>query len=137
MNGSFYLPYSININSFPTYRDPMSVNMPAKYVGAPLEQPSADAGSCRLMPNSSMVRPFQPMIRGGRRTYKSHKSHRPQKRRHNRTHKKRKQGGGFFLPSIGESFVAAAAKYVAPLALYGIYKFATRKASGGKGRKRT
>ena len=61
----------------------------------------------------------------------------PQKRRHNRTHKKRKQGGGFFLPSIGESFVAAAAKYVAPLALYGIYKLATRKASGGKGRKRT
>lgn len=37
-----------------------------------------------------------------------------------------KQTGGF-LPSIGEPFVAAVAKYVAPLALFGIYKFMTRK----------
>jgi len=96
----------------------MSVHMAAKYVGAPLEQPSADAGSCRLTPTSTMVRPFQPMIRGGKR--KTLKKRKPRR-------KSRKQKGGFFLPSIGESFVAAAAKYVAPLALYGIYKFATRK----------
>jgi len=101
----------------------MSVNMPAKYVGAPLEQPSADAGSCRLTPNSSMVRPFQPIIQGGRRRH----SLRRKSRKHHK--KSRKQKGGFFLPSIGESFVAAAAKYAAPLALYGIYKFATRKKS--------
>jgi len=100
----------------------MSVNMPAKYVGAPLEQPSAEAGSCRLTPNSTMVRPFQPIIRGGRR-----RSLRRKSRKHAK--KSRKQKGGFFLPSLGEPFAAAAAKYVAPLALYGIYKFATRKKS--------
>jgi len=102
----------------------MSVNMPAKYVGAPLEQPSADAGSCRLTPTSTMVRPFQPIIRGGRR----HSRHRKSRKYHKKS-RKQKQTGGFFLPSIGESFVAAAAKYVAPLALFGIYKFATRKKS--------
>ena len=100
----------------------MSVNMPAKYVGAPLEQPSADAGSCRLTPTSAMVRPFQPIIRGGRRRHIKSRKHHKKSRKH-------KQKGGFFLPSIGESFAAAAAKYVAPLALYGIYKFATRKKS--------
>lgn len=103
----------------------MSVNMPAKYVGAPLEQPSADAGSCRLTPNSAMVRPFQPIIRGGRRRHSRHRK----TRKHHKKSRKQKQKGGFFLPSIGESFAAAAANYVAPLALYGIYKFATRKKS--------
>ena len=99
----------------------MSVNMPAKYVGAPLEQPSADAGSCRLTPTSTMVRPFQPIIRGGRRHRKS--------RKHHKKSRKQKQKGGFFVPSVGESFAAAVSNYVAPLALYGIYKFATRKKS--------
>jgi hypothetical protein len=100
----------------------MSVNVPAKYVGAPLEQPSADAGSCRLTPTSAMVRPFQPIIRGGRRRHRKTRKHHKKSRKHT-------QKGGFFLPSIGESFAAAAANYVAPLALYGIYKFATRKKS--------
>lgn len=104
----------------------MSVNMAAKYVGAPLEQPSADAGSCRLTPTSTMVRPFQPMIQGGRRRRSRRSVHKS--RKHHKKSRKHKQKGGF-LPSIGESFVAAAAKYVAPLALYGIYKFATRKKS--------
>ena len=106
----------------------MSVNMPAKYVGAPLEQPSADAGSCRLTPTSTMIRPFQPMIQGGRRHSKHSRRSVHKSRKHHKKSRKHKQKGGF-LPSIGESFVAAAAKYVAPLALYGIYKFATRKKS--------
>jgi len=105
----------------------MSVNMPAKYVGAPLEQPSADAGSCRLTPTSTMIRPFQPMIQGGRRRHSMRSRHRKSRKHHKKSRKHKQKGG--FLPSIGESFVAAAAKYVAPLALYGIYKFATRKKS--------
>jgi hypothetical protein len=40
--------------------------------------------------------------------------------------KSRKQSGGF-LPSIGEPFVAAVTKYIAPLALFGIYKFINGK----------
>ncbi len=62
-------------------------------------------------PNSVMVRP---RIGGTRRIKQRHRK--PPTRRH------RKQRGGF-LPSIGEPFVAAAAKYVAPLALFGIYRF--------------
>jgi len=106
----------------------MAIRAPAHYVGLfdPEFQPSAPAGSCRLTPTAEMVRPFQPMIQGGKRRTRHHK-------KANRTKKTRKQTGGF-LPSIGEPFVAAVAKYVAPLALFGIYKFMTRKNKNGKKR---
>ena len=73
-----------------------------------------------------MLTPTQQFIRpaiGGKR--RSQKKRRTQKRKQQ---KQRQQSGGF-LPSIGEPFVAAVGKYVAPLALYGIYKFlnGTRK----------
>lgn len=99
----------------------MAIRAPAHYVGLfdPEFQPSASAGSCRLTPTAEMVRPFQPMIQGGKRRTRHHKKAK-------KTKKTRKQTGGF-LPSIGEPFVAAVAKYVAPLALFGIYKFMTRK----------
>ena len=102
----------------------MAIRAPAHYVGLfdPEFQPSAPAGSCRLTPTASMVRPFQPMIQGGKRRTRHHKK----ARKVRKTKKTRKQTGGF-LPSIGEPFVAAVAKYVAPLALFGIYKFMTRK----------
>ena len=98
----------------------MSVVMPAKYVGAPLEQPAASSGRDMPPPNLQQIR----AIVGGRRR----KSRRVRK---HRKQSKKKQSGGF-LPSIGEPFVAAVGKYIAPLALFGIYKFIngskTRKA---------
>jgi hypothetical protein len=66
------------------------------------------------------------MIQGGKRRTRHHKKAK-------KTKKTRKQTGGF-LPSIGEPFVSAVAKYVAPLALFGIYKFMTRKNKNGKKR---
>jgi hypothetical protein len=98
----------------------MSVVMPAKYVGAPLEQPAVSSGYNMPGPNLQQIR----AIVGGRRR----KSRRVRKQSRKQ---KQKQSGGF-LPSIGEPFVAAVAKYIAPLALFGIYKFInkskTRKA---------
>jgi hypothetical protein len=91
-----------------------------------LTQPAVSAGSCMLTPNESMIRP---KIGGRRRTKR-----RLQKKR--RTQKRKQQKGGF-LPSVGEGFAVAAHKYIAPIALYGIYKFLngkTRKQSK-KGKK--
>ena len=108
----------------------MSVHGPAKYVMAPLEQPAANAGSCRMMPTATMVRPFQPTVHYGgkrRRTVKQ------QQRRRRRTSKQQKGG---FLPSIGEPFAAAVAKYIAPLALFGLYKFVNGTGTRKKGSRR-
>ena len=101
--------------------------MPAKYNGVPFEQPAAAAGRCLTsMPNLSMIRP----IVGGKRR-KNKTKRRLNKRKSRKSKKQNKQSGGF-LPSIGEPFVAAVSKYIAPIALYGIYKFIngskTRKA---------
>ena len=97
--------------------------MPAKYVGAPLEQPAVSSGYNMPGPNLQQIR----AIVGGRRK----KTRRARKHRKSRKQKQQKQSGGF-LPSIGEPFVTAVSKYIAPLALYGIYKFIngskTRKA---------
>jgi hypothetical protein len=93
----------------------------APYLGGiqGLNQPAAGAGSCMLTPTQQFIRPA---IGGKRRT---------QKKQQKRKQKKQQSGG--FLPSIGEPFVAAVGQYVAPLALYGIYKFLnsqkTRKTS--------
>jgi hypothetical protein len=92
----------------------MSVHGPPKYVGAPIPQPSAGAGYHMAKPNESMIRPVIPRLNGGRRKCKGQQT------------KRRKQKGGF-LPSIGQSFVAAVSKYLTPIAMYGLYKFVTRK----------
>jgi len=100
----------------------MSVNGPAKYVNAPLPQPSAPAGSCLLTPNGLAIRPVIPMMKGGTRKCK--------------LCKKLKSHKGGFLPSVGQSFASAASKYVAPIAMYGLYKFINRKTpSARKSRK--
>jgi len=93
--------------------------LPAKYFDIAMQQPSAGAGHCLLGANATMVRP---KIGGSRRLKQRHR--RPPTRRVRRMRQKRtrKQRGGF-LPSIGEPFAAAAAKYIAPLALYGVYRF--------------
>lgn len=99
--------------------------MPPAYVGAPLVQPSADAGTCILTPNSVMIRPKI----GGSRKVRGKKAQRKHR-------KSRRQRAGF-LPSIGEPFAAAAGKYVAPIALYGLYKFLDGKKGQKKSRKQT
>ena len=90
-----------------------------------MEQPSAAAGTCLLTPNQSMIRP----IIGGRR--KKRRSH---KRKQRKTRKQSQQSGGF-LPSIGEPFVAAVSKYIAPLALFGLYRFINGPKKTRKARK--
>ena len=104
----------------------MSVPVPAKYMGLGGMDPSASAGRDLLLESrmSTMARPVIAMKGGKRRKQQRRKTHRKQR-------KQRKQRGGF-LPSIGEGFVAAAAKYAAPLALLGLYKLMnkpTRKRS--------
>ena len=115
--------------------------MPAKYVGAPFVQYSALPGGDILREGrmSAMARPGIP-VSGGRRKInrRTHKhSSRKITRRHR--HKSRKQKGGF-VPSVGEAFAAAAAKYITPIALYGLYRFInnkkTRKAKGRRSRRR-
>ena len=91
----------------------MSGPMPAKYVGAPLEQPAVASGRDLLQPNQQFIR----SVIGGKR-----RSRKRVHKRKSKAKKSRKQKGGF-LPSIGEPFVAAVGKYIAPLALFGIYKF--------------
>jgi len=102
----------------------MSYHQAAKYVGAPLPQPAAASGGDMAHPNLQMIR----QIVGG----KKRRSKKALRRR--KTRKQRKQSGGF-LPSIGEPFVAAVTKYIAPLALYGIYKFMNGTKKTRKSRK--
>jgi hypothetical protein len=96
--------------------------------------PSASAGSTKLgigMPYGLMARNAT-LMKGGKR-----RSNRKQRKQRKQTRRQRKQRGGF-LPSIGEGFVAAAAKYAAPLALLGLYKLMnkpTRKRSRSTRRK--
>jgi len=100
----------------------------APYLGGiqGLNHPAVGAGSCMLTPTQQFIRPA---IGGRKRVRKTCK----QKKQQKKQQKQQSQQSGGFLPSIGEPFVAAVSKYVAPLALYGIYKFLngkkTRKAS--------
>jgi hypothetical protein len=104
---------------------------PAKYVGLGGMDPSAPAGGTKLdigMPYGLMARNAT-LMKGGKR--RSQRKHRKQRKQTRRQRKQRKQHGGF-LPSIGEGFAAAAAKYAAPIALLGLYKLfnkPTRKRS--------
>jgi hypothetical protein len=75
---------------------------------------------------SSMARPVIPISGGRRKTHRRKHSHRKITRRHKQ--KTRKQKGGF-IPSIGEAFAAAAAKYITPIALYVLYRFIDNKKS--------
>jgi len=71
-----------------------------------------------MMPTATMVRPFQPMMRGGK----------TRKRKPQRKQQQKQKGG--FVPSIGGPFVDAVTKYLAPVALFGLYRFlngSTRK----------
>lgn len=79
-------------------------NLPAPYFAASgLTQPDAAAGKniLTIQPNGAVIRSELPM-----QNYKP------------------VQGG--FVPSVGEPFVAAAAKYITPLALFAGYKLMHR-----------
>ena len=105
----------------------MAGHAPAMYVGLRGMDPSASAGGARLgigMPYGVMARNAT-MMKGGKRR----RSQRKQRRK-----TQRKQSGGF-LPSIGEGFAAAAAKYAAPIALLGLYKLFNKKSTKKQGRR--
>ena len=91
-------------------------------------QPAASSGGDMAKPNLQMIRP----IVGGKRRRSRKATRRSKKVRKSR--KQKKQLGGF-LPSIGEPFVAAVTKYIAPLALYGVYKFMNGSKKTRKSRK--
>ena len=95
----------------------MSYHQVAKYVGLEsLPQPAAASGGDMAKPNLQMIR----QIVGGKKGRSKRAVRKTKKARKSR--KQQTQSGGF-LPSIGEPFVAAVTKYIAPLALYGIYRF--------------
>lgn len=103
----------------------MSVNMPAKYNGVPLVQLSADAGSdvLGMSQTSAMVRPSIRMSGGKsrRRRYATRKITKHHKQKQQQKRQKKQKGG--FLPSVGEGFAALSAKYITPVALFGLYRF--------------
>lgn len=95
----------------------MSTALPAKYFGlSGFDPTTAGAGRDllgKISQTSATIRPVIQM-KGGKR--------RQTKRRQTKRKESRKQRGGF-VPSIGEGFAMAAAKYATPVALYGLFKF--------------
>jgi hypothetical protein len=121
--------------------------MPPAYVGAPLVQPSADAGTCILTPTATMIRPkiggmhvakqhTKRKTRGSKKSHKkSHKNRRNHRNhRNHKNHRNHSQKAGF-VPSIGDPFSVAVGKYVAPVALYGLYKFLNKTKTGRRTKK--
>jgi len=94
---------------------------PLKYFDTSAAEPDASAGHNLLtaMPPIGV----RPRI-GGRR-----KTNRKTKRKAN-TRRHRKITGGF-IPSIMDSFVVAASKYIVPISLFAGYKLMTRKGKRG------
>lgn len=92
-----------------------------RYISPDAMQPSASGGRDLLHTSqtASMVRPKI----GGRR-------------RNTRKSKKSKGKKGGFIPSIGETFAAAAGNYAAPIALYGLYRFINGSSRKSKKSKR-
>ena len=86
--------------------------MPLQYYNPEMHGPSADAGRDLL----KAIPPLgvRPRIGGKRRT----------------TRKTRKSKGGF-VPSVMNSFVMAASKYIVPVALFAGYRLMTRRNKRG------
>ena len=88
--------------------------MPLQYYNPNAQEPSAEAGRDLLKALPPLG--IRPKIGGRRR-------------------KTRRTKGGF-IPSIMGNFIAAASKYVVPIALFAGYKMLTRKAKKGSRRTR-
>jgi hypothetical protein len=93
------------------YRGGAATALPLKYFNPSAAEPDATAGRdlLKAMPPLGI----RPRIGGKRRT--------------KRVLKKRKTQKGGFVPSIMDGFVAAASKYIVPVALYAGYRLMTRK----------
>jgi len=87
---------------------------PLQYYNPGLRAPSAGPGQDLL--KASPPTEVRPKIGGKHRKLRKQKSHR----------KTRKTTGGF-VPSIMDGFVAAASRFIVPLALYSGYKLVSRK----------
>jgi hypothetical protein len=83
--------------------------MPLQYYKPELPAPAAAAGSDLL--KASLPNHVRPRIGGGKR----------------RTIRKRKTQQGGFVPSVMSGFLAAAQKYIVPIALFAGYKLMTKK----------
>lgn len=93
------------------HRGGAATALPLKYFNPSATEPDAAAGRDLL----KAIPPLgvRPRI-GGKRTIK-------------RVLKKSKTQKGGFVPSIMDGFVAAASKYIVPIALYAGYRLMTRK----------
>lgn len=94
---------------------------PAKYFDADAYTPDASKGVDLLGASGMTIRP---KIGGRRKT-----------RKVRRARKSKKTKGGF-VPTVMEGFVAAASKYIVPIALFSGYKLMTRKGKRGSSRRR-
>ena len=94
---------------------------PLSYFSPTAVTPSSGAGINLLGAASSIVRPAIKTTGGKRSKRNTSKS-----RRLRRIRKTRKTRGGF-VPSIMGNFVAAASKFIVPIALYSGYKLLSRK----------
>lgn len=95
---------------------------PLKYFNNGAYEPAAPAGRDLL----EAIPPLGVRARIGGKRHKTRK----QTKRHRKT-----RGG--FVPSIMDSFVASASKYIVPLALFAGYKLMTRKGKKGSSRRHT
>ena len=93
------------------YRGGAATVLPLKYFNPSAAEPNAEAGRdlLKAMPPLGI----RPRIGGKRKT--------------KRVLKKKKSQKGGFVPSIMDGFVAAASKYIVPVALYAGYRLMTRK----------
>ena len=100
--------------------------MPLSYYNPGAAEPAVDAGRdlLKAMPPIGV----RPRIGGKRSTRRT-------RHRHTKRHHKTRKTKGGFVPSIMDGFVAAASKYIVPIALFAGYKLMTRK--GKRGSKRS
>lgn len=97
---------------------------PLSYFSPTAVTPSSGAGIELLGAASSIVRPAIKTTGGKRKARKTRKANKAHKAR--KARKSRKSRGGF-VPSIMGNFVAAASKFIVPIALYSGYKLLSRK----------
>ena len=95
---------------------------PLNYFDAAFKGPSAAAGHDLLRAIAPLG--IRPRIGGKRRTKRVLRQ-KSQKNQKNQKSQKGQKGG--FVPSVMGNFVAAASKYIVPLALFAGYKMLTKK----------
>jgi len=100
---------------------------PLSYFSPTAVTPSSGAGINLLGAASSIVRPAIKTTGGKRKTSKSRKAKNPRHTRRTRRIRKTRKSRGGFVPSIMGNFVAAASKFIVPVALYSGYKLLSRK----------